>query len=585
MKRLFLSAVYFILAAQIFSTGGYTVDSFLGSEVYFPKTNAKYLEELIVSDKKKSLLELAYSYARLEEFDAAKLYIGKYKEESEEKEYLKMSKVYHLLGEYTQEIFCIEKYLETKPEEKGPYYDYILSVIEEKNLEIPSGKYELSHLDRIFLYENSPNTLIRLYYLREWNEQEYNEIMEFLLQRGVEDNQKLKQFFLNNASKSHIGEYRYGKIVPGDKSTYFRYFEYMEKSGLDINPRDIIEKLYLLNYKNMTNEFSKLYSEVKQLAIEKRDFNTLYDLYLINGDLKILYNLAFENEEYFYRFIEEVALRERNLLPNLLDEFRKNYKDSRYQADLVKIELNLYSEKEKKLEIINNYLKKNFDLELFSEKVSILKELGRVRESVDLIEEHLQYSTLNDDLVRYYMDVVQELGDFEKLISTLAKMNKKDYYFEACIKNGYDEAGGLEKEFLEYNFKRQKLDYLYHHKDDLSDQQIKILAKKDRGRFLDEFRKRSALNSGDESHQDIAYIYFDNAPREIDVARVEGLDIKTSVEYYYLAFYYSSLGQYRKSERYLEKIYKKYSLAQKVSDLRKYNLDKIRSAQPLAYLD
>ena len=85
MKRLFLSAVYFILATQIFSTGGYTVDRFFGSEVYFPKTNAKYLEELIISDKKESILELAYSYARLQEFDAAKLYIDKYKEKAERK--------------------------------------------------------------------------------------------------------------------------------------------------------------------------------------------------------------------------------------------------------------------------------------------------------------------------------------------------------------------------------------------------------------------------------------------------------------------------------------------------------------------
>ena len=405
-----------------------------------------------------------------------------------------MSKVHHLLGKYIQEIVCIEKYLEENYEEKGKYYDYIMSVIEEKDLEIPIGKYELSHLDRIFLYESSPDTFIRLYYMREWTEQEYNEIMDFLLQRGVEDNQKLNQFFLNNASKSHIGEYRYGKIIPGDKSTYFSYFDYMEKNGLEINTRDIVEKLYLLNYENKADEFSKLYKDVKQLAIEKMDFNTLYNLYSINRDLNILYNLAFENEEYFYRFIEEVALRERNLLPNLLEEFRENYKDSKYQADLVRIELNLYSERENKLERINYYLKKNFDLELFSEKINILKELGRIKESIDLIEEQLQYSSLNDDLVRYYIDVVQELGDFDKLIFTLANLNKKDYYFEVCIKNGYNVVGSLENEFLEYNFNHLKLDYLYQHRYDLSDQKIEFLAKKDSGRFLDELKKRRVLN-------------------------------------------------------------------------------------------
>ena len=74
-------------------------------------------------------------------------------------------------------------------------------------------------------------------------------------------------------------------------------------------------------------------------------------------------------------------------------------------------------------------------------------------------------------------------------------------------------------------------------------------------------------------------------PREIDVAVVEDLDVKTDAEYYYLAFYYSGLGQYRKSERYLEKIYKKYSLSEKVSNLRKYNLENMRSVVPLDYLD
>ena len=45
------------------------------------------------------------------------------------------------------------------------------------------------------------------------------------------------------------------------------------------------------------------------------------------------------------------------------------------------------------------------------------------------------------------------------------------------------------------------------------------------------------------------------------------MEKKTPAEYYYLALYYSSMGQYKKSENYLEKIYDKYSLSDKLREL------------------
>ncbi len=577
MKILSVTVLYFILIAQIFPIEKYTREMFLGNEVYFPKSNTEYIEDLIESGETENLLELSYSYAQLGEAEASRIYMDEYEKAAGKKDYLKISKVWHILEEYAEEVACIEKYVETNPEDTSVYYDYILNLIEEKKLDLPSEKYELSRLDRMFLYRENLELFIRSYYMTEWSEGEYSEIMEFLIYKGVDKNPKLKKFFMNNASKLQIGEYLYKRTEVGDEKSYFSYFNYMERNNLEIIPRDTIEKLYLLKYLGDSEEFSKIYGEELRQAVEKKEFNTLYSLYLFSGDLKILYNLAFENEDYLYRFIVEVFSRDRDLALNLVEEFKKRHKSSKYRTEIAKLEIKMDVSSEKKLQVVDSYLEKEFDLELFSEKIEILKEEGRVKESIRLIEEKLQYSDLNEDLIIYYIDVMEEIGEFDQLIATLHDIKEKSYYFEVCLKNGYPVDEELSGAFLDYNFEHMNLEYLYSHMEGLRDWQLEKLVERGNTQFSSELNRRKALSQGTENPGDIEYMYFDSKPRWASLADLEFLDKKTPAEYYYLAQYYSSMGQYKKSEKYLEKIYDKYSLSDKLRELREYNLKNLGS--------
>jgi len=577
LKILSVTVLYFILISQIFPIEKYTRERFLGNEVYFPKSNTEYIEDLIESEDTENLLELSYSYAKLGEAEASRIYMDEYEKATGKKDYLKTSKVWHILGEYTKEVACIEKYIESNPEERAVYYDYMLNLIEEKNLDFPSEKYELSRLDRIFLYMENPELFIRTYYMTEWSEDEYNEIMEFLIDKGVHKTTKLKKFFMNNASKLQIGEYLYKKTEVGDEKSYFSYFSYMERNNLKIVPYDKIEKLYFLKYLGESEEFSKVYSEELNQAVQKKEFNKLYSLYLVSGDLKILYNLALENEDYLYRFIVEVFSRDRELALNLVEEFKKRYKSSKYRTDIAKLEIKMDVSSEKKLQTIDSYLEKEFDLEIFSEKIEILKEDGRVKESIGLIEEKLQYTDLNEGLIVYYIDVMEEIGEFDKLIATLHDIKNKTYYFEVCLKNGYLVDKELSEAFLNYNFEHMNLEYLYDHLGKLSDWQVEKLVERGNTQFSSELNRRKALSQGTENSEGIEYIFFDNKPRWASLEELEFLEKKTPAEYYYLALYYSSMGQYKKSENYLEKIYDKYSLSDKLRELREYNLKNLGS--------
>jgi len=373
------------------------------------------------------------------------------------------------------------------------------------------------------------------------------------------------KIFENIASKYDFLKYYYKKIKDiGDFENFKIYFEFAEKNQINLEFLDKYENLQYLKYKNNLDLFHKEYNKILNENIEKSNYEDLYYLYLINKNMKVIYNLALNNEEKFYEFILNIEkLNEEKLLFLSIDKFKEIYPKSIYNLNLIKIKIKYIRDNNNKLKEIDNYLKENFDLEIFKEKIKILKQennLSLIKEEIkNVILKKYEYSYL----INKYIELNEE-EDKNELEIFLKSLNDKFYYLEFCLRYNINISEEYKEDLKKYYFKKKDYSKLKEYK--LNEKEYEFLIKNGYSEFLIKAKKDYPLNENWKEVNSFEFLIFnenyETYYKEFNlefVEEIEKIERKKDSDYYFLSRYYLYKEDYNKAKEFLSKIYYKYN--------------------------
>lgn len=571
MKLLKCTVLFMLMNSLLFSqVSRYEEVSVLGEKVYFPKKTSEYLLELLESEGTDSYYEIAKAYITLNEFTAAENFLKQYEAESDN--YKKIAELYHLMGNYSKEIESIEKYLENpfNTIDKLTYYDYIAELITDKNLNISLEKYNLSKLDRLKIYIDTPDEYYNYFVSQEWSSEEKEEIIKELI-----SNNKTSSYFdriLDKiASLKQLEKIYFEKIkFVSDTEAYYKYFSLMEQNSSINSFRNEFEKLHYLRYKqDLTTDFYK-----DKLAYDfamQNDLSNLKKLYSVEPDFKLMYNLAQDDDKIFYKFIikqKNEGIKSENII-KLLAMFDEKFPDSKYSDEILKLKLEYTESEEEKLELLNVHLQENTEvsknIDFILMKLNILLGQGNQILAEELVSELIFSSYENSDLIKFYSSLLEKTGRVEELINNLMKLNNKSFYFEKCIDYSIEIDKMYEDLLINYYFEKGEYQNLLEYKDKLTYEMYDELLKSGWLEFLEAALTKYSLKEEWVDKTEFKYFYFNKNYGYFDESKVAEIfekDKRTDAETYYLAKHYEVIGDFEKSSELLEELENEYILTE-----------------------
>lgn len=570
--KIFRTVALFILINNILfsQVSKYEEVSVLGEKVYFPKKTSEYLIELLENENIETYYDIAKVYITLHEFSAAENFVKQYELESDN--YLKISELYHLMSNYNKEIEFIDKYLENPLEHRDilTYSDYSLKLINEKNLDIPIEKYNLSKLERLSIYLDNPSEYYDYFIANEWNEQEKIYIVNEIKGKKS-DLPFFTRILIILASSEEIEEIYYENISSiVDITGYSSYFTLLEQNSNLNSFRNDFEKFHYLRHKNdITFEFYK-----EKLAYDlavKEDERGLQSLYRIEPDFKLLYNLALVNDKSCYEFILNrinSGLDEENIL-KLIDIFNINFPESEFLGDILKLKLDYIVAENERLELIDNYLNSNSDIEknidFILMKLEILLAQDKKKLAEEIVSKLIFSSYEKRELIEFYSNLLEQTGRVEELIVNLKKLNDKSYYIEKSVHYSYSVDKIYEDVLISYYFEKGEYQNLLDYKDKLTFEMYDKLLKSGWSEFLEAALSNYSLREEWIDKHEFKYFFFDQAydyKNEFKITEIFEKAKRTDAETYYLAKYYELIGDFEKSSELLEELEKEYILSE-----------------------
>ncbi|MBZ4682968.1 MAG: hypothetical protein PWP46_43 [Fusobacteriaceae bacterium] len=565
MKKIIL---YLLISINIFaSVSKYEITSFLGKKVYFPKKISKYISDLLEDKDTESYYEIAKIYAEIGEKDASINFLEEYKK-LYPSEYKKISKIYHKLGDYDNEIKYLDKYIEEKAEKKEllDLYMYIVDLIQNNNLAIDMSKYSLNKFQKLELYSYDSQKYYEFFLNNEWNTEEKHKLVEIIKNKDFENDEYLKAILLKIATPKEISELAYAKIKSlENQDGYYEYFLYEEKLAKPTGFRNDLEKLYYLKYKK-SEDFNKEFKRLENRYIKEKDIDSLYKLYFLNEDFKIMYNLSFNNEDMFYKFFNyrlQNEISDKDIV-NLISFYENNDEfKGKYKKEMLKHKLNYVAENEEKIKIIDDYINKTFDKELFLMKIDLLLKSQKSYEAETLLAEKIFKGFENKEFIQKYIEILENSNRIDELISKLKELYNKKYYIDYAIKYGFEIDKAFENDLIQYYFEKGEYVKLLMYKDKLNFNQLDYLLKNGWQEYLDTALEKYECQKDWIIPNELKYFYFNKDNIVFDnyyVSEIERKTEKTDVEIYYLYLYYKNRGNEEESEKYYQTLKRNYLL-------------------------
>ncbi|OQY10194.1 MAG: hypothetical protein B6I28_01490 [Fusobacteriia bacterium 4572_132] len=564
MKKQFL-IICLVMVSIIYGeeSDDYIENNFLNEKIYFPKRTSNYINDLLNRNDMESYYELSKAYIKLGKKEAARSYLKEYEKTS--KEYLKIADIYEELEEYEKEIKMIEKYfLEATLQEKEMIYDYIKKIVEEKKIDLDISRFKVTRYEKLRNLLEEEKEYMAYYNKENWTEEENFKIKKDLLSLNLKKNKAQKELYFKLASKYEKLEYMYSVIEDiSDLNGFYKYFELAEELGLIVKFKDNYEKLYYLKWKDAEEEYKDLEKEILDEEISKgkeakRDYNKLYKLYIINHNMKLLFNLALENEEYFYEFIVR-NIKNKKYKEILIRNFIEKYPKSNKLIKLKEITIKNETDEMKKIEIINKVLENKFSSVLFDEKLRILEKMEQESEYEKELKNHIFMDYQDEKYIKKYIKLLKNQNRIEELYTELQKLNDKKYFFDIAIDNNYKIPSQYKKELIEYYMQNKMYEELMEYKKDLTYEQYAILYDEKQYQFIQSAREKYPLKKEWMDIGELKYIYFNRNFDKYDedtINKVLDKSDKSDVEIYYLANEVPILPRYLKMVKpFFEKIF------------------------------
>ena len=550
------------LSALAVDSGYYTNSSIGGSEVYFPKSDTEYIDYLTKQDNTEAHYELAIAHLKFGKKDIAERYIEQYK--AEEQDLNRIVKYYRLAGNYKM----VEGYLDTLLEESDTetqikYKLLILEEIERNNTPLDKEKYSVSKVEKLYYYRDEEKKFKEYFNSEKWTKGEMGELAEMLktesLLRGSSP-EKLFELFADDRGKA---QKEYLKIRDlGDINGYNSYFTFTSKKGLEPEIRNEIEGLYYLRYRNLYEEAKEYQEKLAVKYLKDEDTDKLKVLYKVYKTDEIKNYLQTRDEETAYSiFIEDKT-------PDQGKIFLKNFPEGRYAQKVYTEVFNQTPEPEKQ-SLITTYdrgyrVSEGYLLKSYSEEER--SEFFRRR----IVRGEIEY--LDD-----YIKLLERRGDVS--IENAVKDISREAYAAYLIDQRRTLPESERELGANYLYEKNDIKRLMEYIDYLPKEKLSKLSKKD-SNIRTYYQEKYPLEKDNIDATRMEYFYFNSRP-DTDRLIVEDLINKRHLEpqeRYYLAIYYYNKGDYTRSYRESEQLYRRYQLSDKIFKLHSDNIKKIKGS-------
>lgn len=366
------------------------------------------------------------------------------------------------------------------------------------------------------------------------------------------NNWELKKKIANKLGKDFFTK-EFEKIEFVEEKEYKNYFainsvdslhQYLNYFSLkEGKEKNIYERLFKYKYENKTEEFNQLYEELSKSAKDKNIIEENFVLQLLKKQYEEAKKIAFIKPQLFMDLIYfmNIDKAEKSLIKDFITQFKLQF-NGVYEKDILIFEVKYLLNENEKITVLETYLKKSFDEEVF-------EEYFRISKNIDFLKRYLEDLVFEKAHEKYINYLVSLDKTYESKIY-LTKLFDKSYLFKYLEKNSEPIEEIYKTEYISYLFEAKNYKKLFEYKEQLNYQMLKEL--KINGFSVDTLIKQKyPLELEFADLNTLKYFYFNKSPLfdEVLIKDLERQKQLNPVEIYYLSRYYKKMGN---NEKFLE---------------------------------
>ncbi len=556
MKKIVL--MFVLVISGLIANEKYELIYLLEEPVYFPKSKSDYLNDLLNSEEKESLLDLALYYSKNDKKETALYYLDEYDGDRK----WAQAELYNNFGEYEKEIEVLQEYFSYLDEDQyRNLYDYIIKVKNEHNLRL-GQKYDNFNIFYLTNLLDKPNEFYDYYKNNQWTDEEKEYLEELLFEINLRENRKLREVYFDIASNDRKLMKTYGDIYSlEDVEGYRNYFSLEEELGVEVEVKNDFELLHKLKYKKEKDKYNILYEKILKEIVSTMEYDKLMTLYFISGNYKLAYNLALENEEFHFQFLDNFRLNnDKEAVLKAMNDFKELYPNSKYEENLLLIELTLQESDEDKLEVLKRYFAKYYNNRLARDYLRIIKNMADLDLLKVTLEEFiLEKGVEKDFLLKEYIGLIEGSPDY---LEKVKQLSNKKYYFQMVYEGNLKIEPYYEEEYINYLLSIDKIENIKKYKDNLSFDQYRKLINMGYSDYKVEARNKYPLEELWMDYNSIKYFYLNkNYLYDGEIAeKLVNKEARSGAEEYYLMRYYEQSGNENKANEIRMKLSRRYPL-------------------------
>jgi hypothetical protein len=573
--RMRLICIFFILTIFSYgqSEGRYELKNSKELSIFFPKSDYDYIDYLVEKDSIDSHFQLAEIYLKNGNSERSKYYLDLYlKEENDPR---KLLNYYSIQKDYEKMEEVLDSIIENTDDTKALQYKKdIYNEIQNKGLPLHEEKYRVDKVEDFFSYIGKGDELRDFFNSNQWTMDEIKKVIEKLKRFDLKDGTASKKLFDMFATKREKIENQYYNIKGiEDERGYSDYFDFAIRGNMVPEIKSPFEKLIYLKYKKSMDEYNKMEKEIENKALKEEDNSSLYTLWKVTKNIKILEFLKTQSEEY-----HEVYLG--NLLANKNDEL--------FYSEAVKF-LDIYPKSYHRDYVLEKLFSKSDDGqtdELLKRYAGLYSRICK-RERIKAAQGDLKIALMKEEILKgdksYIEAFLKEMEDLypsDEIQERLLILDDGATYAQYLIQQGMDVPEIYKADIAYYLYGQEKLEELIPYVKYLGDEELKVLSEKDM-RYKKEYVRRNPLADENIDSSQERYIYFSENPN-LDPEKVKDLEKKSFMEpheKYYAALYYNKKGEYLKSYRLIGDVSRRYSLSEKIINLYNENIHAIKQSE------
>ncbi len=556
MKKIVL--MFLLVISGLIANKKYELIYLLEEPVYFPKSKSDYLNDLLNSEDKESLLDLALYYSRSGRKEAALNYLDEY---SGDRKWVQ-AELYNNFGQYEKELLVLEEYFSyLEEEEYRSLYEYIIKLKEEHNLQL-EPKYDNFNIFYLTSLVDKPNEFYEFYNSHTWTQKEKNYFEGVLFNINLRENEKLREVYFDIATNDKKLMKTYGDIYSlEDTEGYNIYFALQEELGVEIEVKNDFELLHKLRYKGKKEKYEILYEKVLNEIVANMEYDKLMTLYFISGNYKLAYNLALEREEFHFQILDKFRLNnEKEAVLRAIEDFKSLYPNSKYDENLILIELSLQEGDKEKLEVLSRYFSFYYNNRLARDYLRMIKNTGNVELLRETLEEFILEKGIEKDfLLKEYIELIEGTPDY---LEKVKQLSDKKYYFQVVYNGKLKVEPYYEKEYVNYLLAIDEIESIREYKDNLSFGQYRKLVNMGYSEYKVEARSKYPLEELWMDFNSIKYFYLNkNYLYDGDIAeKLTEKETRSGAEDYYLMKYYEQSGNGKKANEIRRRLSRRYPI-------------------------